>query len=79
MKIFIPHVLKIRVKNDNIFFHLPIVWYGRTQSNVQAKGIGSNKKYAPTGNRTQGKCLEGIYVTTTPSALIGRCALEMSM
>ncbi len=23
---------------------------------------------APTGNRTQGKCLEGIYVTTTPSA-----------
>jgi hypothetical protein len=27
------------------------------------------KADAPTGNRTQGKCLEGIYVTTTPSAL----------
>lgn len=27
------------------------------------------KDNAPTGNRTQGKCLEGIYVTTTPSAL----------
>ncbi len=26
-------------------------------------------RFAPTGNRTQGKCLEGIYVTTTPSAL----------
>ena len=26
------------------------------------------KGNAPTGNRTQGKCLEGIYVTTTPSA-----------
>ena len=25
---------------------------------------------APTGNRTQGKCLEGIYVTTTPLALV---------
>ena len=24
---------------------------------------------ALTGNRTQGKCLEGIYVTTTPLAL----------
>ena len=22
--------------------------------------------YAPNGNRTHGKCLEGIYVTTTP-------------
>ena len=29
----------------------------------------SNIIHAPTGNRTQGKCLEGIYVTTTPSAL----------
>ena len=28
-----------------------------------------SKIVAPTGNRTQGKCLEGIYVTTTPSAL----------
>ena len=28
------------------------------------------KEIAPTGNRTQGKCLEGIYVTTTPSALM---------
>ena len=27
-----------------------------------------NSITAPTGNRTQGKCLEGIYVTTTPSA-----------
>ena len=26
-------------------------------------------KTAPTGNRTQGKCLEGIYVTTTPLVL----------
>ena len=25
---------------------------------------------APTGNRTQGKCLEGIYVTTTPLVLL---------
>ena len=25
---------------------------------------------APTGNRTQGKCLEGIYVTTTPLVLV---------
>ena len=24
---------------------------------------------APTGNRTQGKCLEGAYVTTTPQVL----------
>lgn len=24
---------------------------------------------APTGNRTQGKCLQGMYVITTPSAL----------
>ena len=29
----------------------------------------SQEDNAPTGNRTQGKCLEGIYVTTTPSAL----------
>eukprot|EP00984_Skeletonema_dohrnii_P024597 scaffold13744_cov88-Skeletonema_dohrnii-CCMP3373.AAC.2 len=29
---------------------------------------GRQKSNAPTGNRTQGKCLEGIYVTTTPSA-----------
>ena len=26
--------------------------------------------YAPTGNRTQGKCLEGTYVTTTPQVLL---------
>eukprot|EP00956_Cyclotella_meneghiniana_P016878 scaffold27115_cov72-Cyclotella_meneghiniana.AAC.1 len=33
-------------------------------------GLGKRKSpLAPTGNRTQGKCLEGIYVTTTPSAL----------
>ena len=28
---------------------------------------------APSGNRTQGKCLEGIYVTTTPKVLCICC------
>ena len=31
---------------------------------------GEQAKYAPTGNRTQGKCLEGTYVTTTPQVLV---------
>ena len=35
---------------------------GGMDTYIKAKGN------APTGNRTQGKCLEGIYVTTTPSA-----------
>ena len=35
---------------------------------AEKNGWHRKKEYAPTGNRTQGKCLEGIYVTTTPSA-----------
>ena len=31
--------------------------------------MAKSEKAAPTGNRIQGKCLEGIYVTTTPLAL----------
>ena len=31
---------------------------------------GKRSSFAPTGNRTQGKCLEGIYVTTTPLVLL---------
>ena len=36
-----------------------------------AQNIDDNDKRfsAPTGNRTQGKCLEGTYVTTTPQVL----------
>ena len=32
--------------------------------------LGKRSKNAPSGNRTQGKCLEGIYVTTTPMVLL---------
>ena len=31
---------------------------------------------APSGNRTQGKCLEGIYVTTTPMVLTSTCSYK---
>ena len=34
---------------------------------------GISTTIAPSGNRTQGKCLEGIYVTTTPLALLITC------
>ena len=36
---------------------------------VQKFGKNS-KRYAPYENRTHGKCLEGIYVTTTPMVLL---------
>ena len=44
-------------------------WVGRVGKWKVVKRI---KVYyvAPTGNRTQGKCLEGAYVTTTPQVLI---------
>ena len=45
----------------------------KEESLAQEKNEGGPtliKRDAPTGNRTQGKCLEGIYVTTTPSALL---------
>ena len=40
------------------------------------------KHTAPTGNRTQGKCLEGIYVTTTPlvpAIVRPQCILEIRL
>ena len=39
-----------------------------TQKQTKQNKTKQNK-YAPSGNRTQGKCLEGIYVTTTPKVL----------
>ena len=36
-----------------------------------AEDIQKEKEFsAPYGNRTHGKCLEGIYVTTTPKVLM---------
>ena len=50
-------------------------WVQQTPSKIvslliSGKGkVLKHQKAAPTGNRIQGKCLEGIYVTTTPLAL----------
>ena len=38
----------------------------RKCKNAILLGVDQKKKIAPTGNRTQGKRLEGAYVTTTP-------------
>ena len=52
--------------------HRPCVSKMRARMNERIRSPFVGKKFspAPTGNRTQGKCLEGIYVTTTPSALV---------
>ena len=52
--------------------------YEISNQNVDAKRKETHDLYrcswqkidAPTGNRIQGKCLEGTYVTTTPQVLL---------
>ena len=81
MSLFTLPLTEKRSEFHQINFIVAIIYHYHLPGNIQCSknrlkvslrnfGMQNKRILAPSGNRTQGKCLEGIYVTTTPMVLL---------